>query len=142
MFDVESKFVFFFTFTFSRFIQDDDDFENWRSPWEHGVLTVREKNIHQQQDETVLGLAVFGKTDRRWAAAWINHLLESNSSIKDMRVLIRLREENRELTATPSPEVKKSGDFDREGNKHSTEQKKYFCVKKIFFEYFDKISFL
>uniref|UniRef100_A0A158R3U7 Evolutionarily conserved signaling intermediate in Toll pathway, mitochondrial n=1 Tax=Syphacia muris TaxID=451379 RepID=A0A158R3U7_9BILA len=99
---------------FDNFVDEDEDsekFDNWTSPMENGVFQSNETNIHQQKDETILALAVFGKIDRRWAAAWINHLMELNPSLSSLRVLIRLREENSGIATTPPPEIKKNDSF-------------------------------
>uniref|UniRef100_A0A914ZT61 Evolutionarily conserved signaling intermediate in Toll pathway, mitochondrial n=1 Tax=Parascaris univalens TaxID=6257 RepID=A0A914ZT61_PARUN len=71
--------------------EDDDNFEEWHSNWEHGGARIKQQNIHQQRDETILGLAVLAKTTDRTAAAWINHLTETNPIMKQLRVLFRIK---------------------------------------------------
>uniref|UniRef100_F1L975 Evolutionarily conserved signaling intermediate in Toll pathway n=1 Tax=Ascaris suum TaxID=6253 RepID=F1L975_ASCSU len=81
--------------------EDDDNFEEWHSNWEHGGTRTKQQNIHQQRDETILGLAVLAKTSDQTAAAWINHLTETNPNMKQLRVLFRLK---RPISDLPVPE--------------------------------------
>ena len=76
--------------------------------WEGGEGPKSEENIHEQKDETILGVAVFGKNDRKWAAAWVNHLLEGNPTLKNLRVLFRIKEEKKEVTVPVSTDLDKS----------------------------------
>ncbi|KHN84281.1 Evolutionarily conserved signaling intermediate in Toll pathway, mitochondrial [Toxocara canis] len=82
--------------------EDDNDFENWRSRWQRGGTVRRERNIHEQRDETILGLAVLAETNDQTAAAWINHLTEANPSMKELRVLFRIKHANTDLAVSES----------------------------------------
>lgn len=73
-------------------LQSDNNFENWHMTWEANRWSKRESTIHEQKDETILGLAVLGVANRAFATAWINHLQEAASLINDANVLFRIKE--------------------------------------------------
>jgi len=50
-----------------------------------------ERNIHQQRDETILGLAVFEHPMEPMAVRWINHLTETNPNLSNMNILFRIK---------------------------------------------------
>ncbi|KAM3725433.1 Evolutionarily conserved signaling intermediate in Toll pathway [Dirofilaria immitis] len=72
----------------------DEDFENWKSEWDGGHEKHPKRNIHEQQDKTILALSVFGKVCRETAIAWISHLQESNLSLHTARILFRTKQAN------------------------------------------------
>uniref|UniRef100_A0A914C7X3 Evolutionarily conserved signaling intermediate in Toll pathway, mitochondrial n=1 Tax=Acrobeloides nanus TaxID=290746 RepID=A0A914C7X3_9BILA len=51
-------------------------------------------NVHQQKEMTILGLAVLENNNQNVAAAWVNHLTAKNPRMSELRVLIRIVEDN------------------------------------------------
>ncbi|KAK0400288.1 hypothetical protein QR680_003441 [Steinernema hermaphroditum] len=54
-------------------VEDANRFETWKSPWERDPFSTK-RNLHQQTDQTILGLAVFEECTQEAAAAWVNYL--------------------------------------------------------------------
>ncbi|TKR61183.1 hypothetical protein L596_028328 [Steinernema carpocapsae] len=87
-----------------EFLDDDEEdvnrFSEWKSPWERDPFR-KERNLHQQSDQTVLALAVFEETGQEAAAAWINHLQERCSKIQEFDVLFRLQSATASVQTVP-----------------------------------------
>lgn len=50
--------------------------------------------IHEQKDMTILALGMMETYDQNTASAWINHLIESNPTLKESTVILRIKEKN------------------------------------------------
>jgi len=78
---------------------DDDDaedpnrFASWKSPWERDPF-FKIRNMHEQNDQTILALAVFEEISQASAAAWVNHLQKACPRIEGFDVLFRLKSAN------------------------------------------------
>uniref|UniRef100_A0A0M3K6G7 Evolutionarily conserved signaling intermediate in Toll pathway, mitochondrial n=1 Tax=Anisakis simplex TaxID=6269 RepID=A0A0M3K6G7_ANISI len=87
----------------SDFEEEDNDFEKWQSRWDRGYSgesSPKQCNVHEQRDETILSLAVLAKTNDQSVAGWINHLNDSNPSMKDHQVLFRIKHPHTDLAPT------------------------------------------
>lgn len=87
---------------FVRESEEDNNFEGWESEWESRKMPNKQRNIHEQKDETILALAVLGRSHREWTAAWVNHLMKENPSISDAEVLFRMKSGDSELVVPDS----------------------------------------
>ncbi|KAK0400290.1 hypothetical protein QR680_003441 [Steinernema hermaphroditum] len=70
-------------------VEDANRFETWKSPWERDPFSTK-RNLHQQTDQTILGLAVFEECTQEAAAAWVNYLQKFAPRMSEFDVLFRL----------------------------------------------------
>ncbi|KAI3411933.1 hypothetical protein GPALN_001991 [Globodera pallida] len=71
-------------------------------------------NLHQQSDQTILAMAIFGVNSNDYASAWLNHLQEDNPQISRLSVLIRLKELRRSLEKVNTEEDEENEEEDFE----------------------------
>ncbi|KAL3077538.1 hypothetical protein niasHS_012244 [Heterodera schachtii] len=62
-------------------------------------------NLHQQSDQTILAMAIFGVNSNDFASSWLNHLQEDNPRLGQLSVLIRLKELRRSLEKVNADEA-------------------------------------
>ncbi|MFH4978772.1 hypothetical protein AB6A40_005481 [Gnathostoma spinigerum] len=105
---VRDRTVFYFTLTtdpvegVSEFCDEtttQKELEDWQEAWLNGEKFRKERNINEQRDETILALAVFSNFSKPFATAWINHLQKKNERLKDVRILFRIKEHDKELVS-------------------------------------------
>uniref|UniRef100_A0A1I7YPU6 Evolutionarily conserved signaling intermediate in Toll pathway, mitochondrial n=1 Tax=Steinernema glaseri TaxID=37863 RepID=A0A1I7YPU6_9BILA len=70
-------------------VEDPDRFESWKSPWERDPF-MKKRTLHEQSEQTILGLAVFEECTQEAAASWVNHLQKAAPKIGQLNVLFRL----------------------------------------------------
>jgi signaling intermediate in Toll pathway protein len=78
---------------FNDFIEKRDiyDVTNIRKKFFELHDDFNELNVHQQADQTILGLAVFEHESEAMSLSWINHLSEKNPKLKEATVLFRIK---------------------------------------------------
>lgn len=84
------------------FTHDDSEEDLHRRLWAPADRFA--SNLHQQADQTILALAVFGINSNEFASAWLSHLQEENGNLNRLSVLFRLKELRRSLERTDAPE--------------------------------------
>ncbi|KAE9556159.1 hypothetical protein FO519_000647 [Halicephalobus sp. NKZ332] len=91
--------VYYFILTSPADDVDFEEFEDQRDIYDTKNFAERvfastalvEKNIHQQHDETILGLAVFEHPMEPMAVQWVNHLTETNPNLSNANILFRIK---------------------------------------------------
>lgn len=91
--------VYYFALTSPPDDVDFEEFEDQKDIYDTKKFAERvfastslvEKNIHQQRDETILGLAVFEHPMESMAVRWMNHLTETNPNLSNTNILFRIK---------------------------------------------------
>lgn len=93
-------------------LENDTDLFNWKNFWEdeEGGKLMPLRSVHEQDDGTVLAMAITGTGTKDSLVTWIRCLQQKNPSLEQIPVVFRLRSPDSEIevigTKTPESGVK------------------------------------
>lgn len=78
---------------FDEFVEKRDiyDFKDFAGKLFDERKDLMSRNLHQQEHETILGMAVFQHHTEPMATKWVNHLCEINPKLSETTILFRIK---------------------------------------------------